>query len=83
MSTPLLYGSVEHVELVPAGLHHDFHDNLYVLLRGRKRLRLFPPSMAACMHTHGRLRRVHGNGRIVYHEQVQAFASQLGPWNAA
>ena len=59
-----------------AGLHHDFHDNLYVLLRGSKRLRLFPPSTAARMHTHGRLRRVHANGRIVYHEQVRTFAAR-------
>jgi hypothetical protein len=27
-------------ESVSSGLHHDYHDNLYVLLRGRKRFRL-------------------------------------------
>lgn len=49
-----------------SGLHHDFHDNLYVLLRGKKRFRLFPPSMAHQMYTHGAVQRVYPNGRIVY-----------------
>ncbi|MES1915290.1 MAG: hypothetical protein MHM6MM_007261 [Cercozoa sp. M6MM] len=31
-----------------SGLHHDYHDNLYVLLRGRKQFRCFAP----CDHTH-------------------------------
>ncbi|GFR44988.1 hypothetical protein Agub_g6296, partial [Astrephomene gubernaculifera] len=55
-----------------SGLHHDFHDNLYVLLRGRKRFRLFPPAQAALMYTHGRAVRVHDNGRIVYEGQGAA-----------
>ena len=29
-----------------SGLHHDFHDNLYILLRGQKRFRLFSPADA-------------------------------------
>ncbi|KAK9821569.1 hypothetical protein WJX81_005489 [Elliptochloris bilobata] len=49
-----------------SGLHHDFHDNLYLLIRGRKRLRLYPPSALEGMYTHGRPRIVHPNGRIVY-----------------
>ena len=53
-----------------SGLHHDFHDNLYVLLRGRKRFRLWPPTQAARMCTHGKLQRIHPNGRIVYEGQV-------------
>ena len=52
-----------------SGLHHDFHDNLYVLLRGRKRFRLFPPSLAGAMYTHGTPLRVYPNGRIVYQGQ--------------
>ena len=51
-------------------LHTDFHDNLYVLLRGRKRVRLFPPSAAHRMHTVGRVAAVHPNGRIVFEGQV-------------
>ena len=49
-----------------SGLHHDFHDNLYCLLRGRKSFRLFPPSDAGNLYTHGALRRIHRNGRINY-----------------
>jgi hypothetical protein len=44
----------------------DFHDNLYVLLRGRKRFRLFSPDDAGRMYTHGAIARVHANGRICY-----------------
>ena len=53
-----------------SGLHHDFHDNLYVLLRGCKRFRLWSPRQAERMHTHGRISRVHPNGRIVYEGEV-------------
>jgi hypothetical protein len=49
-----------------SGLHHDFHDNLYVLLRGAKHFRLFSPADAHKMYTHGRITRVHPNGRINY-----------------
>ena len=37
-------------------LHHDFHDNLYVLLRGRKRFLLFSPADAFAMSTVGDLK---------------------------
>ena len=49
-----------------SGLHHDFHDNLYVLLRGRKRFRLYSPADAARMRTAGAISRVHSNGLINY-----------------
>lgn len=58
-----------------SGLHHDFHDNLYVLLRGRKRFRLFDPSMAAAMYLHGTLAHVHANGRIVYKVCVGVYVT--------
>ena len=45
-----------------SGLHHDFHDNLYVLLRGRKRFQLYSPSSARAMALAGELSRVHANG---------------------
>jgi len=48
------------------GLHHDFHDNLYVLLKGKKRFRLFTPPAVRAMYVHGTPVRVHPNGRIVY-----------------
>ncbi len=53
------------------GLHHDYHDNLYILLRGKKRFRLYPPSLAGRMYVHGELCLVHPNGRIVHKSQVR------------
>jgi hypothetical protein len=35
-----------------SGLHHDYHDNLYVLLKGRKRFQLFAPGEAPRMYVH-------------------------------
>ena len=62
---------------------------LYVLLRGRKKFRLFPPSMAPRMYLHGKLARVHNNGRIVYSgagaEDIQADGSsarEVRQWQA-
>ncbi|KAG5456260.1 MAG: cupin-like domain-containing protein, partial [Olpidium bornovanus] len=49
-----------------SGLHHDFHDNLYVLLRGRKRFTLFSPHDAGRLYLYGRLSHVHPNGLINY-----------------
>jgi len=49
-----------------SGLHHDFHDNLYLLIRGRKRFRLFPPSAAELLHVFGHMKKIHKNGLIVY-----------------
>ena len=51
------------VDGTSSGLHHDFHDNLYVLLSGTKRFRLWPPSDAPRMYTHGTVEHVHANGR--------------------
>ena len=53
-----------------SGLHHDYHDNLYCLLRGRKRFRLYPPAMARRLSTRGAIHKIHPNGRIVYEGQV-------------
>ena len=49
-----------------SGLHHDFHDNLYLLIRGHKRFRLFPPSAAEFLHISGHLTKIHKNGLIIY-----------------
>jgi len=64
-----------------SGLHHDFHDNLYVLLRGRKRFRLYSPELVSRMYTHGTPRTVHPNGRIVYagDGDVRADGVSTGP----
>ena len=51
-----------------SGLHHDFHDNFYILLRGAKRFRLFSPADAERLATAGHIAKVYPNGRIVYSE---------------
>ena len=56
-----------------SGLHHDYHDNLYILLQGRKKFRLYDPSQVQHMYTYGRLRKVHRNGRIVYEGQGEVL----------
>lgn len=60
-----------------SGLHHDFHDNLYVLVEGRKKFNLFDPSLAPYMQLSGSLKKVHTNGRFVYesHPNVNADGS--------
>ena len=49
-----------------SGLHHDFHDNLYILLRGRKHFTLYPPQCHEAMYTNEEISKVHANGRINY-----------------
>ena len=58
-----------------SGLHHDFHDNLYILLQGRKRFVMYSPSLAHRMYTQGKIAKVHSNGRIQYQGQVQPASS--------
>eukprot|EP00457_Paulinella_chromatophora_P005772 gb/GEZN01005789.1/.p1 GENE.gb/GEZN01005789.1/~~gb/GEZN01005789.1/.p1 ORF type:complete len:559 (-),score=100.58 gb/GEZN01005789.1/:76-1728(-) len=48
------------------GLHHDFHDNLYCLLRGGKRFTVFSPKDAFSLATVGEIAQVHPNGLINY-----------------
>ncbi|OCH88144.1 Clavaminate synthase-like protein [Obba rivulosa] len=49
-----------------SGLHHDFHDNLYCLLQGRKRFVLFPPKEVHNLYPYGTLDTLHPNGLISY-----------------
>lgn len=49
-----------------SGLHHDYHDNFYVLLRGYKRFNIFPPCDAPYLSMLGTIEKVHRNGLIVY-----------------
>ena len=60
-----------------SGLHHDFHDNLYLLLRGCKHFELYPPTMASLMYTNGTISKIHPNGRIVYEGQVRIICKQI------
>lgn len=50
-----------------SGLHHDYHDNIYVLLRGRKRFCLFPPSDQPFLYTYGYIHHMASNGLITYY----------------
>ncbi len=50
-----------------SGLHHDFHDNIYILLRGRKEFRLFSPRCLDLLAPAGvRQAQLHANGLISY-----------------
>ena len=61
-----------------SGLHHDYHDNLYIVLKGRKRFRLYSPMDTQKMYTRGELLKVHPNGRINYKgEETTAYGADL------
>lgn len=61
-----------------SGLHHDYHDNLYIVLKGKKRFRLYSPLDTEKMYTRGELLRVHPNGRINYKgEETTAYGADL------
>ena len=53
-------------EEIVTPLHHDFNDNLYVVVEGRKHFTLFPPSEAPNLYTRGKLLEVEQNGNIRY-----------------
>lgn len=61
-----------------SGLHHDYHDNLYLVLKGKKRFLLFSPKDTEKMYTRGKLLQVHENGRINYEgEETTAYGADL------
>eukprot|EP00658_Telonema_sp_P-2_P033561 TRINITY_DN24602_c0_g1_i1.p2 TRINITY_DN24602_c0_g1~~TRINITY_DN24602_c0_g1_i1.p2 ORF type:complete len:107 (-),score=27.54 TRINITY_DN24602_c0_g1_i1:408-728(-) len=60
------------VEGTSSGLHHDFHDNLYVLLRGKKQFTLYPPSDAHDLYTEGQVVEIHPNGLITYEPRTSS-----------
>lgn len=49
-----------------SGLHHDYHDNVYILVHGRKQFRVYSPDQAEYLATYGTIDRVYFNGRISY-----------------
>lgn len=49
-----------------SGLHHDFHDNFYILLQGRKTFWLYPPSDYKHIPTYGTVSLLHHNGLLSY-----------------
>ena len=52
-----------------SGLHHDFHDNFYLLTNGQKQFRLYAPSEVAVMGTFGELHQLYENGLISYRSE--------------
>jgi len=69
-----------------SGLHHDYHDNLYILLSGRKRFVLYPPSAGKYLSPHGSIHTTHPNGLIVYSDYPDIGEDGLDPvdrsnWN--
>mgnify|MGYP002480871454 CR=1 FL=1 len=52
-----------------SGLHHDYHDNLYCLIRGKKRFTLFSPEQYPNLYTSGTVSTLHPNGLINYEDQ--------------
>eukprot|EP00038_Savillea_parva_P014170 m.214594 g.214594 ORF g.214594 m.214594 type:complete len:445 (-) comp27243_c0_seq1:145-1479(-) len=55
-----------------SGLHHDFHDNLYMLVRGTKRFQLWSPDAIGVMAVSGEATLVHPNGRVCYRGEETA-----------
>eukprot|EP01127_Copromyxa_protea_P019879 TRINITY_DN6540_c0_g1_i2.p1 TRINITY_DN6540_c0_g1~~TRINITY_DN6540_c0_g1_i2.p1 ORF type:complete len:573 (+),score=174.60 TRINITY_DN6540_c0_g1_i2:630-2348(+) len=57
------------------GLHHDFHDNLYVLVKGKKRFTIAAPSDAPYLYTKAKISKIHKNGLINYDSNTRADGS--------
>ena len=49
-----------------SGLHHDFHDNWYIVFAGRKTFRLYAPVDYDCMELYGTVQCLHPNGLLSY-----------------
>jgi hypothetical protein len=47
-------------------LHHDFNDNLYAVVEGRKRFVIFPPDEARNLYVRGKLLEIQANGIMRY-----------------
>ena len=53
-------------DAITTPLHHDFNDNLYVVVEGRKHFTVFPPAQAENLYTRGHIAVVESNGLIRY-----------------
>ena len=60
-------------EATNSGLHHDYHDNFYVLCAGEKEILTFPPVEEWCCQVEG-VKKVWRNGKIVYKSQEEEDA---------
>jgi hypothetical protein len=69
---------------ISSGLHHDFHDNLYLLIAGQKRFKLYAPKDAKYMYTFGQIKKIFHNGLISYVDNIRADGALLedvAKWN--
>eukprot|EP01068_Selenidium_serpulae_P012966 Selendium_serpulae@DN5903_c0_g2_i1.p1 len=65
------------------GMHHDFHDNLYVVVSGRKKFRLYPPAVSSVMPLVGTPIGVEPNGRVAYDKSARedcALKTNVAEW---
>jgi hypothetical protein len=60
-----------------SGLHHDFHDNLYLLIDGYKEFTLFSPKDALNLYTNGTIEKVWPNGYIQYAPDLRGDGAAL------
>ncbi|CRG96270.1 cupin-like protein, putative [Plasmodium gallinaceum] len=56
-------------------LHHDYHDNIYVLLKGKKIFRIYSPNFAYDLKTNGNINRIYNNGLITYSPFIRSDGS--------
>ncbi len=61
-------GHSKHSEGTSSGLHHDFHEVFYLVIRGSKTFTLFPPECVHDLYVYGNVSHVCGNGLICYGE---------------
>jgi mannose-6-phosphate isomerase-like protein (cupin superfamily) len=60
-----------------SGLHHDFADNLYIVLKGRKKFTIYSPKDAEKMYLNGKVDTIHTNGLITYEEHIRSDGARL------
>lgn len=53
------------------GLHLDYHDNIYVVLKGKKKFEIYSPDSADRLPTFGEIRRVQKNGLVCYDLEIK------------
>ena len=60
-----------------SGLHHDFADNLYILLEGNKTFQIFPPTDYIHLIT-GKVLNLYENGLFCYETNLRSDGAYLG-----
>uniref|UniRef100_A0A6B2LD99 JmjC domain-containing protein n=1 Tax=Arcella intermedia TaxID=1963864 RepID=A0A6B2LD99_9EUKA len=84
MSTPLTavnlwIGSSDPKKGKTSGLHHDEGDNLYVIIKGKKKIKLYSPLDQYNVYPKGYLTRLEPSGRHHYCSGTQSHWSYISP----